>query len=93
MATDLRKISKIGWLSILSPPALAHSGPHLDDETLEVIFQFMDRTYQGFLTHLPLVGGIVVGLGIVLAVMRCWRHAKLTGRSQGSPRQDESDRP
>ncbi len=80
--------AKSSWLAsglwISSPPALAHSGPHLDDETLELVFQFMDRVYQGLVAHLPLAGGIVVGLLILLAVMRYWRHSKLTGRSPGS---------
>lgn len=69
----MRKTLKIGLLSTLSPPALAHSGPHLDEKTLEVIFQFMDLAYQSLLPHLPLAGGIGVGLLIVLAAIKAIR--------------------
>ncbi|GAB6067127.1 hypothetical protein JCM13664_04450 [Methylothermus subterraneus] len=65
-------------IALLAPPssALAHSGPHLDEATLEAIFQFMDRTYENFLTHLPLIGGIAAGLLALLAARRIWRRAR-----------------
>ncbi|XSG85330.1 MAG: hypothetical protein ACPW60_01080 [Methylohalobius sp. ZOD2] len=70
----MRKLSAIGLLSITSQAALAHGGQwHLDDETLESIFQFMDRIYHGFITHLPLMVGIVAGVLILLAVIKVIR--------------------
>ncbi|WP_152485947.1 hypothetical protein [Methylohalobius crimeensis] len=61
-------------LSITSPAALAHGGQwHLDDETLESIFHFMDRIYHAFIAHLPLMAGIVAGVLILLAVIKVIR--------------------
>jgi hypothetical protein len=71
----LAKLFQIAWLSLGAiPVALAHSGPHLDDETLEAIFQFMDRTYQGFLAHLPLIASIAAGLLVLLAAVKLLRR-------------------
>jgi|GEM_PF-3026875 len=56
-------------LLAMAPPALAHGGHfHLDEETLEKIFQFMDGVYQWFISHLPLMIALLVAMLVLLAI-------------------------
>ncbi len=49
--------------------AMAHGGHwHLDEETIASVFQVADNVYHWFTGHLALMGGIVVGLLVLLAV-------------------------
>ncbi|HHJ39811.1 MAG: hypothetical protein AXA67_06495 [Methylothermaceae bacteria B42] len=49
--------------------AYAHGGHwHLDEETIASVFQVADNIYQWFAGHLALMGGIVVGLLVLLAI-------------------------
>ncbi len=62
-------------LILLSSKALAHGGEiHLDEETLEAIFQFMDRTYAAVLSRWPLVAGIALGLTLLWVGVKILRH-------------------
>ncbi len=56
------------------PQAFAHGGHfHLDEETLEKIFQFMDDVYHWFTGHLSVMFGIVVGMLVLLAIGKAVR--------------------
>jgi hypothetical protein len=64
-------------LVLLSPKALAHGGEmHLDEETLEAIFQFLDRTYAAVLARLPLIAGIALGLALLWAGVKILRRTR-----------------
>jgi hypothetical protein len=49
---------------------------HLDEETLEAIFQFLDRTYAAVLARLPLIAGIALGLALLWAGVKILRRAR-----------------
>ncbi len=72
--SDKLRVYLFAWLGLglNAPSALAHSGPHLDDETLEAIFHFMDRAYQGFLPYLPLLASIGVGSLLIACAIHYW---------------------
>ncbi len=54
--------------------AFAHGGHfHLDEETLEKIFQFMDDVYRWFVGHLPLMFGALVAMLVLLAIGKAVR--------------------
>ncbi|MCX8049478.1 MAG: hypothetical protein N3A55_07440 [Methylohalobius sp.] len=71
------KRAKPRWIPMLwvpSAPVLAHGGPHLDEKTIEAIFQLADRFYLGFVTNLPLIAGVLAGVLLPLVVIRIFRR-------------------